>query len=274
MKKFLNYPIYINHPGTWEKVRLRQRDHFVDKGDYQMMSWLDYMGKRLYEIMEDQHPESEGIAFERDVYQQLQTISTTLIGRLLFDSLDRNQKYWIIPLDFLDKTDCECSAYTFPGHPKAGGGTRIYYNPSDFNPSSQRWIGADDILFHELVHAYRMGSVGYEIVNGAKFMNDHKNGEEFFALQMQNMYLACRNAPRFYRTYKRLESVSKSTAYQYLSESAESLMALRHYTIREPLAAKVALWKFPADSFNPFRDYPVLERIYINGLGIQRLPAF
>lgn len=274
MKKFLHYPIYVNHPGTWEQVRLRQRDHFVDQGDYQMMRWLDYTGKRLYEIMEDQNPAPEGRRWEDDVYRQLQTIVATRIGRMVFEALDKGTKYWIIPLDFLDKSDCACSAYTFPGHPREGGGIRMYYNPSDFNSSSQRWIGADDVLFHEIVHAYRIGSATYEVVNAAKYMNDHKNDEEFFALQMQNVYLACRNATRFYKTYKRLESVSKSSAYQYLAGSSESLMALRHFTQNDKLAGQISKWMAPATSFNPFRDFGVLERLNISGLGIRRLPPW
>ncbi len=276
MRQFSNYPIYINHPGRWEEVRMRQRVAFVDMEDYKMMTWLDYTGKRLYEIMEDKNPRSDSIAFENDVYRQLQIIYSTDIGRLLFDSLNRNQKYWIVPLDYLDKTQCACGAYVFPGQPKEGGGVRLYYNPTDFNSASKRWMGADDILFHELVHAYRNGQVGYDVTNSAKPVADNENAEEFFALQMQNVYLACRGATRFYRTYKRLESVSKSTAYQYLVENVEAVMALRHFAEKEPLAKTVSRWMKPPNSFNPWRDHLVLERLYISraSLGMSRLPPF
>jgi hypothetical protein len=276
VRKFDQYPIYINHPGRFEEVRLRQRDHFVDKGDWHMMSWLDYTGKRLYEIIEDKNPRPESVDYENAVFQQLRLISTTIIGRLLFDSLNRSQKYWIVPLDYLDKAQCACGAYVFPGKPNEGGGIRLYYTPTDFNPSTARWKGADDILFHEMVHAYRNGRVGYDVVNAAKPMNDYDNAEEFLALHLQNVYLACRGSHRFYRTYKRLESVSKNTAYQYFVNDMEVLMAFRYFAETEPLAATVSRWMHPPDSFNPWRDQRVLERLFISNasLGLPRLPPF
>lgn len=261
MRKFDSYPIWINHPGIWEETRQRQRDHFVEIGDYKMMSWLDYTGKRIYEITEDITPGAIEIAYENLVYQQLRLIARTRIGRLLLGSLNPGVKYWILPLDLIDRLDCTCGAYTFPGHPREGGGIRIYYNPTDFNSPEKRWIGSDDILFHELVHAYRNGSVGYDVVNAAEPMRDNTNAEEFFALQMQNVYLAGRGAARFYRTYNGLESVSKGSAYQYLAGEPEAGRVLRQFVNTDPVAGKVAGWRDSPDSFNPFRDHLVLERL-------------
>lgn len=274
MRKFEQYPIYINHPGRWEEVRRRQRDHFVDKGDYKMMSWLDYTGKRLYEIIEDKTPSMESREYEHKVYRLLTLIASTRVGRLLFDSLNRNIRHWIIPLDYLDKAECKCAAYTFPGQPKEGGGIRVYFNPTDFNGSAQKWHSADDILFHEMVHAYRDGTVGYA-GNNFKAMNEYKTAEEFLALHMQNVYLANRGGVRFYRSYRSLQSVSKGTAYQYFAGDAEVLMAFRHFVDKDPLAKAVSRWMNPPDSFNPWRDQPVLERIYLRGTtGISQLPPF
>jgi hypothetical protein len=276
MRRFGRYPIYINHPGRWEEARQRQLEYFKWQRDAHMVNWLTWTGKRLYEITEDKTPRPESLLYENAVYQQLNLISTTSIGRLLLEALNHHVNVWIVPLDLLDRGQCECGAYTFPGKPNEGGGVRIYYNPSDFNPSAKRWLGADDILFHELVHAYRNGKVGYDVVNAAQSMNDYDNAEEFLALHLQNVYLSCRGGHRFYRTYKRRESVSKDTAYQYFVGDAEVLMAFRYYVENEPLAEKVSRWMAPADSFNPWRDQPVLERLYISNqsLGISRLPPF
>jgi hypothetical protein len=275
MRKFDTYPIYINHPGRWEEVRQRQRDEFVDKGDFEMMTWLDYTGKRLYEITEDKTPGPEAREYEDQVYKLLMLIASTKIGRLLFDSLNRAVQHWIVPLDYLDKSQCNCRAYEFPGGPKEGGGVRVYFNPKDFNSSAKLWFSADDILFHELVHAYRDGRVGYSNEN-FRPMNEYTTAEEFIALHMQNVYLANRGGLRFYRSYRSLQSVSKNTAYQSFANDAEALMAFRHFVDNDPLAATVAGWKFPADSFNPWRDQPVLERIYLSNasVGISRLPPF
>ncbi len=275
MRRFEPYPIYINHPGRWEEVRRRQRDEFVDKGDFQMMSWLDYEGKRLYEIIEDKTPRPESQEYENQVYKLLTLICSTKVGRLLFESLNRNVKHWIVPLDYLDKAECQCAAYEFPGPPKSGGGVRVYFNPTDFNSPAKRWFSADDILFHELVHAYRCGRFGYNNDTSPR-MNEYTTAEEFLALHMQNVYLANRGSTRFYRSYRSLQSVSKGTAYQYFAGDAEVLMAFRHFVDNDPLAATVARWMHPADSFNPWRDQSVLERMYLGSasLGISRLPPF
>ncbi len=274
MKQFGRYPIYVNHPGRWEEVRQRQLDYFKSQRDRRMVSWLTYTAKRLYEITQDVTPGPESLAYEEAVCQQLRVISSTVIGRCLLEALNHHVKVWIVPLDLLDRTDCDCGAYTFPGKPNEGGGVRVYYNPTDFNPSARRWLGADDILFHELVHAYRTGRVGYDVVNHAKPLNDDDNTEEFLALHLQNVYLACRGGARFYRTYKKRESVSKGVAYQYFAGSAEALMAFRYWVEIEPIATTVSRWMTPADSFNPWRDQPVLERMFISSesLGIPRLP--
>lgn len=277
MKQFGRLPIFVNHPDRFEMVRQRQRDHFRGLGDAHMVTWLDNTGKRLYEVTESRNPGPEAAKYENTVLEHLKLIGTTAIGKLLFDSLNRNHQYWIVPLDLADREMCHCGAYVFPGAPKEGGGTRIYYNPADWNPPSRKWRAADDVLFHELVHAYREGRLGYEAVNkGKKSMNGYDDQEEFLALHMQNVYLACRGASRYYRTYRRLEPVSKHTAYQYFAGEAEALMALRHFVENEPLAAEVARWKAPADSFNPWRDQEVLERLFIGNasLGIDRLPPF
>lgn len=275
MRKFEPYPIFINHPERWEAVRLRQRSAFVDEGDFKMMTWLDYTGKRLYEIKEDKNPSYTARTYENQVYQLLRLIGSTRIGKLLLDSLNPAVKHWIVPLDRTDKIECECGAYVFPGAPKEGGGIRMYFNPTDFKGSAKRWLSADDVLFHELVHAYRQGRFGYAN-NNNKPMNDYETAEEFIALHMQNVYLANRGSLRFYRSYRTLESVSKSTAYGHFAGDSEVLMAFRHFLERDPLAAAVAGWKHPADSFNPWRDHPVLERIYLGSasIGLQRLPPF
>jgi hypothetical protein len=273
MLNFESYPIYINHPGAWEKVRQRQIRDFV--GDAKMRNWLAHTGRHLYEIQEDTNPSYESREYEYQVHRLLRLIGSTRVGRLLFDSLNRSVKHWIVPLDSYGKGFCNCRAYTFPGAPKEGGGVRVYFNPKDSHSIIEKWLSADDVLFHELVHAYRIGRVGYFGQN-TKRMNDYDDAEEFLALHMQNVYLANRNSPRFYRDYSSLRSVSKGTAYQYFASDAEVLMAFRHFVEHEPLAGAVAQWRNPPDSFNPWRDQPVLERIWRSDseVRLERLPEF
>jgi len=289
MKRFEKYPIYINHPGRWYKERDREYDYFSDKyaekpnpNDLHMMKWLGPAGDgwRLFEIMDDQHTTPESWHYEYDVYQLLRLISSTRIGKLLLDSLNQNQQYWIVPKDNFG-VDCGCQAVTFPATPKAHGGIRVYFTPSEHRPVEERFESADDILFHELVHAYRIGQVGFCGQNQKKFVHDtnNMNAEEFLAVHMQNVYLSNRGSKRFYRDVISQKSVSKGTAYEYFSEDVEILMAFRWFVDHDPcLAPTVAQWAQPADSFNPWRDQPHLERLFLANAefmtGVKRLPDF
>jgi hypothetical protein len=278
MKKFESYPIFINHPGRWEEVRRRQREYFAQKKDLHMFRWLGDPAKRLYEVTEDTAPSRESQDYENQVYALLKLIASTQAGRLLFGSLNQSVNHWIVPLDVLDKQACKgCWAFTFPGAPKEGGGVRVYFSPTDFRPNADKknWMTAADVLFHELVHAYQMGRIGYN--PSPKSMNDYTSVDEFFALHMQNVYLADRGSGRFYRDYRTLLHVSKDTAYHYFANDAEVLMAFRYFVDTDCLAKKVSQVKVPANSFNPWRDQPVLERIYLSDgdfQGVQRLPEF
>jgi len=276
MKKFGNYPIYINHPGRLDEVRQRQRQEFAEQHDQHMVDWLAHTGRRLYEITEDRNPGPAARAYEQDVFDQLTRILTTTMGKMLLGSLNRDLKYWILPLDLIDRKWCDCGAYTFPGAPKEGGGVRIYYNPTDFGTGARRWIGPDDVLFHELVHAYRYGRVGFDMMSRAKAMTGYDDSEEFLALQLQNIYLADRGATAYYTTYTPLRAGSSDKAYEFFENNAEPVMALRYFIENEPLATAVSHWKSPANSFNPWRDQQALEQTYIRNAGVdlKRLPSF
>jgi hypothetical protein len=237
-----------------------------------MVNWLRGTGKQLYEVTEDKTPSAAAKAFEDQVYELLQKkISVTTMGKMLLNALKRDVKYWIVPLDAQNKRLCKCSAMTFPGAPKEGGGVRVYFNPTDWTGT---WQTPDDVLFHELVHAYRMGRVGYSHLNKSG-MTDYDDGEEFLALQLQNMYLADRGSKRFYLAYKRpWLNGSKDEAYEYYARSAEVPIAFRSFSRGEPLATAVSHWKAPPNGFNPWRDQPIIEQNYLKQTpGITSLPA-
>ena len=273
MRQFAPFPIYVNNADHWEAVRQRQIREFSAKHDKQMVNWLKGTAKQLYEITEDKTPSAAARDFEDQVYDLLEKrISTTVMGRLLLNALDRSIKYWIVPFDAENKRLCKCGAFTFPGAPKEGGGIRVYFNPTDWKGT---WQTADDVLFHELVHAYRMGRIGYANLIRTP-MADYDDAEEFLALQLQNMYLADRHSLNFYIAYKRpRENRSKDEAYDYYSSSAEVPMAFRYFADTEPLARAVAHWKAPVNGFNPWRDQPAIEKAYLKEMpGVDRLPPF
>ena len=269
MKKFKTYPIYINFPGTWEAVRQRQRDEFVEKGDYKMMEWLDDTGKALYAQMEDPTPTSVGRKYEQEVFEAMLLIDGNQLGSLVLDSLDGGIRYWILPLDYMEKLRCggKCAAYTTAGEPKERGGERIYFNPSEWHQHSELRYSSDDILFHELVHAYRDAEIGWTKTNSKALkkhmLPDYNTMEEFFALQMQNIYLACRRSSRFYHSYLRPNGVSKTEAYKVFESDPWILSVFRYFYENDPLAEQVTRLALPDDAFNPWRDLDDLEHAYL-----------
>jgi hypothetical protein len=272
MRRFLNYPVIVNHPGRYWDARLRQLAEIKEKDrrtdtplerakDLHMFRWLQHTGKNLYETIEDPNPPPAAVAYEKAVIEALNVIVTTQIGRLVLGAMDRNIRYSIHPRLKDDGKNCECGAFVFPGAPKEGGGIRIYYNPTEFNDASRRWIGRDDVLFHELVHAYRMGRWSYETINNAPDMVNWDDSEEFVATQMQNAYLSQRGGQRFYRSYPKLERADKGTAYKALMDDREALGQLNFFVNTDSVMGTVAGWAQPVTSFNSFRDRTVLGRL-------------
>jgi hypothetical protein len=263
MKQFKPYPIYINYSPKWLEYARQQADEFQQKGDFDMMNWMDTTGKRLLEIQEDSPTQSaESLAYEESVIKQLKIICQTAIGKLLFDSLNPEQEFWILYFEdeFQEKCGCAAIASNAVFSRKQGGGVRLYYDPSGFDPTMEYYT-PDDILFHEMVHAYRTGRVGYDGQNHKK-LNEYKSAEEFLAIHLQNVYLASRGKLRFYRSHENPRLMLKDDIYYSFSNDAEGLKALKYYLKHEPLAARVAKWNHPI--YNPWRDHSILERIYLN----------
>ncbi len=251
MRRFLKYPIYVNHPGRYEEARRRQIEYFAAKKDLHMYRWLQHTAKNLYETIEDPNPPPEAVSYEKSVIEILKVIVQTPIGRLLFGALNPNIRYSIHPYLKSDGSKCHCGAMTFPGAPKEGGGIRVYYNPTEHENPSDRFNGQDDILFHEMVHAYRMGRWTYEIVNGAKDMTRWGDSEEFVATQMQNVYLSQRGGNLFYRNYPLLQGADKTTAYDDLIGDRQALGQLNYMVNTDSVVETVAGYSI---SFNAFRD--------------------
>ena len=218
--------------------------------------WLDYGSdiEQHFEIMpEDTHRSAESRIYESRVEQLLQRIVSNKVGKELLDSLDGKQRYWIVPRSYFGPQGG--AAVTFPGAPGGGGGVRVYFSPKDID-HHRKAISVDDVLFHELAHAYRMGRVGYGGLN-VKEVNSNDDAEEFFATQLQNVYLSYRGSRRFYRDYNSLTSVSKAEAYDFYE--LYTTMALKWFLDHEPLSRRIAGWRSPSASFNPWRDMPLLS---------------
>ena len=259
MKQFRNYPIYINYSRAGEISEWRA-DYFQTQGDSKMAEWMNSTGAGLLETAVYTNLSPEAIAYEESIVEQLKIIDKTALGKLLFDSLNPTEKIWIVPLYEKLQNICGCVGLTVGVvSPKQGGGIHVWYDTEGVDAPAINYT-PDSILFHEMIHAYRIGRVGFGGQNNQQ-LREYKSVEEFLAIYMQNVYFALRGNLRFTRSHSRSTTVlSKDEIYSYLSSDAEAMSALRYYLRNEPLAAKVASRMHPL--FNPWRDFAKLERIF------------
>jgi hypothetical protein len=199
---------------------------------------------------------------EAKVYHMLTMICATKIGKLLLDSLKAG--CWIQTLDDKHRAKCNCAGLTLPSTPDRGKGhdknSNLFLEVTD-QPMLQtdtglmyQYYSDDDRLFHELVHVYRMGCLGFYGMN-YDTMTNYLNPEEFLAVHMQNVYLASRGNPRFYIDFKTMQAVSKEDAYTSFTADPEALKFFQYFVSKDTFDTQVAAFKDPALSFNPWRDY-------------------
>ncbi len=193
--------------------------------------------------------------YEHQVKRSLTEISHTRIGRLLLNSINRQEKVYIIPLyDY----DTQHSAITTSNYSEAeGGGIRIAYNPGEFSKAWRGGVVSDlrgSVLCHELVHAsHKSYKREYrDLLSGGSFPNI----AEFFASQIQNIYTSETGESKFYNLYYSLYA-PKEVVYRVLTKDRQLILALRNLLRTEPLAQEAA--KLTKPDYNPFRDYKELE---------------
>jgi hypothetical protein len=204
---------------------------------------------------------------EAKIFHMLTMICATTVGKLLLDALESQS--WIIPGQ-KELARCHCAGLTLPMTPGRQGhekNSNVFFEVTDqpmlttpFGIPYQ-YYSDDDRLFHELVHAYRMGRIGYSNMDYSTTMTNYLNVEEFLAVHMQNVYLSDRGNPRFYLNTSTMKAVSKGDAYASFVKDKEALRMFRYFVQKDPLVAKVAALKEPVTSFNPWRDAPILDRI-------------
>jgi hypothetical protein len=254
MIKFRSYPICI----VYSKHRQERADdesywYFV-RGDKHMYEWMGTVGKELVAIEDDYESAYQGEvhAYERAVEQALTKICNTVVGRCLLNMLNPNEKIWIIPDPAL-----HYKAMTGPATVKGRGGIRLRINPED-------WTGDfDSTLVHELTHALRFSRNRYynkPITNN----DDYSASEEFLADQVANVYRSSLGLKQLYGTYLRAVD---GTIYSNFIENAILVMAIKHCLDTEELARRIAQFPLLNPEFNPFKDYPILEREALNKMG-------
>ena len=253
-----SFPIFANFSDPLNEERLEWE--FWQKGDKKMTEWLEKTGRRLLEARPG--PVTvQSTKYENDVIAVVKTIYRNRMGNLLLNALNGAVNIFIVPFHGDEREKCGCAALTPWGvYPKKwGGGIRLYFDPADFAGNTDSYT-ADDILFHELVHAYRIGKKNSEQKN--RPLDGYRSAEEFVAVQMQNVYLDCRGLRRYYLTHLNPVMRTKSHIYGEIRDSSEYLQALNYFISREPLAQEVSRWRLPSPDYNPWRDFPGLLRMF------------
>jgi hypothetical protein len=296
MKQFKPYPIYVSGNTLTEQEiedeiqrRLKEYDRLL-KTDPKFRAeieeakrkygYTDEYGRQLireqqmdanlktstpfddkYRFLEAMRPDSspKAVKFENTIIEQLKTIHKTEIGKLFFDSFNPKKKLWITLLEGKEQADCNCFAQTDDAPIKDH--VQIKYPMLKVNKG-------EDILFHEIVHAYRRAA-GLEVFQHYKEKGEYISVEEFVATLFQNIYRSCIGEQQFYRYSKiNLRVLPQKDYYDYLGSHVEVFGTLKEFLWKEPLALKVSRWAYP--NFNPLRDFSEIKKIFYNNIVKER----
>lgn len=268
MIQFKTYPIFVNYsdPDARED-EIQQSNDLYKQGLWPKAVELDATQRKILEVQPNLQPTGDAAVYEKKVIGILGTIASTRIGKLLFESLRRDVKVWIVPFWEGDAEACSCAAATTPGTlpAKLGGGIRLYFEPWDSGDS----FTAEDVLFHEMVHAYRSGVMG---LTGTKWtrLPGYQTAEEFVAIHLQNVYLDLVGKTMFYKEHDNPRQTTKDQIYDNFSK--EELQAFAYFLQNAGVARIVGQWPSPHPSYNPWRDYPTLLQAYLKKNNLESLP--
>lgn len=240
-----------------------RREHIKEYGKYDSPepAYPSDKDRYLEAIRPDKSPKA--VQYENKIIEQLETIHKTEIGKLFFESFNTKRQLWITLLEGKEQSDCKCFATVDEAPIKDH--VHMKY-PIPVASSSSRWYRTkgEDILFHEIVHAYRH-SWARNIIDWYIEQGEYILVEEFVATLFQNIYLSCIGEQQFYRYSKvNLRVLTKNDYYDYLGSNVETFKTLKFFLEREPLSIKVARWAYP--NFNPLRDYSTIKKIFYNNI--------
>lgn len=262
MLQYGSYPIYVVYSRHTQEATYDVAIDYLNEGNKETYLHMTDTGISRMEILEDTDPayRDEIISFETTIKRHLEKIAASSVGKAVLNCLYPAARIFIIPFAY-NKDVAQTGWSRTVGE---GNGMHIRINPDDWSAVDN----LDDALVHELTHAIRFG---WSRVSPKMLMNAGQLGripvEEFLGMQMANIYRATKGKNQFYAEYSyqwdannKLVPVwgDKKSIYEDFVESGEVIMALKFCLQREPLAAQVASLMSPV--FNPFRDYPQLEK--------------
>jgi len=227
-----------------------------------------YLDIKPPDIWNSNVPDADPEKWMRSITALLQTLLQTSTGSALFRSL-KGMAQWIdvVPLNRL-----ECNAHGgFPGTRVVNGRSyqgRLQFNPDVYMRGSpcygrkHRSHGkeADQVLFHELIHAHRAAS--WLIPNEDKLLaglSGYQNAEEFLAVVLTNIYISetkGRGLRADYYSYDELRGLL-STSIGFFGSSPQVLYILKQFANDQAfLFDELAKVKAPFNPLAAMKDHP------------------
>lgn len=264
MIKLAPYPITINGSKKDEAIRDKVRARFEsgEITEIQMIEELVRQAPNQYDYVAD--PSPAAAHYETRIRALLGYIKANQVGRCLLQILTTGGTLpiWIVPYDSEQVESMGAGNANVTWAPEVYVGTRavrLAYSFEFFTYASWGKMPgsrADEVLFHELVHAYRYANPSIKARNLAALpgYDDH---EEFLAHQLANVYRSVQGARKFNLDYKTKRVTTAAECEQALRSSTPLMNALALFLANDPLTKAVAKIK---TLYNPFADFARLSR--------------
>ena len=248
MLKFEPYPITINGSKKDDEIRAKFRAKF-EKGEIDELKMLEEIRlakPNQWDYVADTSPAA--IHYEGRVKALLSYIRANKLGHCLLEMLriGGTQPIWIIPYDsdqIENQGDGNANVTWAPGE-YIGGNTavRLCYSFEMFTYDSFGKLPgarADEVLFHEMVHAYRYANPSVKRKQDVT-LPGYADHEEFLAHQLANVYRSMGGAKKFNLDYTTKKIASAAECEAALKSSKPLLDALDLFLSSDPLTKRVA----------------------------------
>lgn len=199
-----------------------------------------------------------GVAdFEKAITSVLDTITKRPfgVGQLLFNALPKDKSIIIFPY-----SESDCNAYARETVIFEGGNARVSFSPNMWQTGGKcankyaNGKNEDEVLLHELLHAYRMVRGTSSQVSLNKTDKNYDDIEELFAILVTNVYMSENGKTKFRRDHHGFAALPNkwATSEKFINDQDFSYWVEKFWFTEVPFVPMLATLSAP---FNPFRAY-------------------
>jgi hypothetical protein len=186
------------------------------------------------------------------------------VGQMILNALPKGKEIVIVPYEDDGKWGV-CNATASDATILEAGKARVRYSASTWkvggscSTSIGAGIGAgdDEVLLHELLHAYRKVKGSYNKISFSKPDKLYDSNEELFAILISNVYMSDNGKTKFRKDHAGFEELPSkwATSDGFLKDSDFFNYIETFWITDNPLTASLAN---STAAFNPFRSYKAL----------------